>query len=49
MTIGIWDVMTNEEVVEFVRNAIAEGMLPDIVSVKCCVVLLGSIMSTLDL
>lgn len=26
---GIWDVMTNEEVVEFVRNAIAEGDLPD--------------------
>lgn len=29
---GIWDVMTNEEVVEFVRSAIAEGMLPDTVS-----------------
>ena len=29
---GIWDVMTNEEVVEFVRSAIAEGTLPDIVS-----------------
>ena len=29
---GIWDVMTNEEVVEFVRSAIADGMLPDTVS-----------------
>jgi len=25
-------VMTNEEVVEFVRNAIADGVLPDMVS-----------------
>lgn len=32
MITGIWDVMTNEEVVEFVRNAIAEGDLPDTVS-----------------
>ena len=29
---GIWDVMTNEEVVEFVRSAIAEGTPPDMVS-----------------
>ena len=29
---GIWDVMTNEEVLGFVRRAIAEGTLPDIVS-----------------
>ena len=35
--IGIWDVMTNEEVVEFVRSAIAEGTLPDIVSLCCCI------------
>ena len=30
---GIWDVLTNEEVVEFVRTRIAEGMLPEIVSI----------------
>lgn len=36
---GIWDVMTNEEVVGFVRSAIAEGTLPDTVS---CVILLGN-------
>ena len=29
---GIWDVMTNEEVVEFVRGRIAQQMLPEIVS-----------------
>ena len=31
---GIWDVLTNEEVVDFVRTRIAEGMLPEIVSVN---------------
>ena len=34
---GIWDVMTNEEVVEFVRSAIAEGTLPDTVSLCCTI------------
>ena len=29
---GIWDVLTNQEVVEFVRNRIAQRMEPDIVS-----------------
>ena len=29
---GIWDVLTNEEVVEFVRARIAQGMEPEIVS-----------------
>lgn len=28
---GIWDVLTNEEVVDFVRTRIAEGMLPEII------------------
>lgn len=28
---GIWDVLTNEEVAEFVRARIAEGMLPEII------------------
>lgn len=32
MITGIWDVMTNEEVVEFVRSGIAEGSQPDTVS-----------------
>ena len=41
VTTGIWDVMTNEEVVEFVRSAIAEGITPDIVST--CVVVLEKI------
>ncbi len=31
---GIWDVLTNEEVVEFVRARIAQGMEPEIVSAK---------------
>ena len=29
---GIWDVLTNEEVVEFIRARIAQGMEPEIVS-----------------
>jgi protein phosphatase PTC2/3 len=29
---GIWDVMTNEEVLEFVRSRIAQGIIPEIVS-----------------
>ena len=29
---GIWDVLTNEEVTEFVRARIAQGMEPEIVS-----------------
>jgi serine/threonine protein phosphatase PrpC len=29
---GIWDVLTNQEVVTFVRSRIAQGMQPDIVS-----------------
>ena len=37
MITGIWDVMTNEEVVEFVRSAIAEGTQPDTVSNMCTV------------
>ena len=28
---GIWDVLTNEEVVEFIRARIAQGMQPEIV------------------
>lgn len=28
---GIWDVLTNEEVVEFIRTRIAEGMQPEII------------------
>ncbi len=31
---GIWDVLTNEEVVEFVRARIAQGMEPEIVSLS---------------
>ena len=31
---GIWDVLTNEEVVEFVRARIAQGMEPEIVSTE---------------
>ena len=34
---GIWDVMTNEEVIEFVRSAIAEGTQPDTVSNVCSI------------
>lgn len=29
---GIWDVLTNQEVVEFVRARIAQRMEPDVVS-----------------
>ena len=29
---GIWDVLTNEEVTEFVRARITQGMEPEIVS-----------------
>lgn len=29
---GIWDVLTNQEVVTFVRSRIAQGMQPDMVS-----------------
>ncbi len=28
---GIWDVLTNEEVVEFVRSRVAQKMQPEIV------------------
>ena len=38
---GIWDVMTNEEVVEFVRVRIAEKMEPPIVSTISCWHLFG--------
>ena len=31
---GIWDVLTNDEVVEFVRARIAQGMEPEIVSAE---------------
>ena len=44
---GIWDVMTNGEMVEFVRSAIADGMLPDTVSsVRVCVLLEYFVLST---
>lgn len=41
---GIWDVMTNEEVLEFVRSAIADGTLPDIVSCQVMCVLIENIL-----
>ena len=30
---GIWDVLTNQDVVEFVRERIAKKMDPDVVSI----------------
>lgn len=30
---GIWDVLTNQEVVDFVRARIAQQMEPDVVSI----------------
>jgi protein phosphatase 2C family protein 2/3 len=35
---GIWDVLSNQEVVDFVRVRIAQHMEPDIVSVVVLVV-----------
>ena len=32
---GIWDVMSNEEVLEFVRRRIADNMSPAAVSIDC--------------
>jgi protein phosphatase 2C family protein 2/3 len=32
---GIWDVLTNQEVVDFIRARIAQRMLPEIVSTVC--------------
>ena len=31
---GIWDVLSNEEVVDFVRARIADHMMPEIVSIN---------------
>lgn len=42
--IGVWDVMTNEEVVEFIRKRIAEKMKPAevlvviLIKIECYVV-----------
>ena len=47
--IGIWDVMTNEEVVEFVRSAIAEGTLPDTVSLCVQLEYISLCMSTVQI
>jgi serine/threonine protein phosphatase PrpC len=40
---GIWDVLSNQEVVDFVRVRIAQNMEPDIVSISTasCVYVLG--------
>lgn len=38
---GIWDVLTNQEVVDFVRGRIAQGMEPEIVSFKYPLILCG--------
>ena len=34
---GIWDVLTNQEVIDFVRARIAQRMQPEIVSLCMCV------------
>jgi len=44
---GIWDVMSNQEVVDFVRVRIAQHMEPDIVSVLYTYCVISIVISTL--